>query len=157
MYWVSKLRDKMKKIMPPTYFLIFLILSVLLHFIFPIKKIIFYPGSQVGWIFIVFGAVLNIWADQIFKKEKTTVKPGKTSKKLIEKGPFKISRHPMYLGMTSILLGTALIHGSLVGFIFPIIFIILMEISFIPSEEKNMEKVFVKKYFSYKNKVRRWI
>lgn len=143
--------------MPPTYFLIFLVLSILLHFIFPIKKIIFYPYTKIGWLFIIFGVVLNIWADKIFKKEKTTIKPGEKSKKLVIQGPFKISRHPIYLGMASVLLGTALIHGSLVGFIFPIIFIILMEILFIPFEEKSMEKTFSKKYLNYKKNVRRWI
>ena len=148
---------KKKRIMPPTYFLIFLALSILLHFIFPIKKIIFCPYSQIGWLFIVFGIVLNIWADSLFKKKKTTVKPGEKSMKLVTEGPFKISRHPMYLGMTSILLGTALIHGSLIGFIFPIVFMILMEILFIPFEEKNMEGIFGKKYINYKKEVRRWI
>jgi len=145
------------RIMPPTYFVIFLILSIVLHFVFPIKKIIFYPYSQIGWLFIVFGAVLNIWGDQIFKKQGTTVKPGEISKKLITKGPFKISRHPMYLGMVAILIGTALIHGSLIGFVFPIIFIILIEVLFIPLEERDMQKRFGKKYLDYKKKVRRWI
>jgi len=146
-----------KQIMPPTYFLIFLTLSILLHFIFQIKKIIFYPYSQIGWLFIIFGGILNIWADRLFKKNKTTVKPKEKSTKFITNGPFKISRHPMYLGMIAILLGTAIIHGSLIGFIFPIIFIIIIETLFIPLEEKIMEKTFKRKYLDYKNKVRRWI
>jgi len=143
--------------MPPTYLIIFLGLSILLHFIFPIKKIIYFPYTQLGWLLIIFGGVLNVWADNIFKKEKTSVKPGEKSIKLITSGPFKLSRHPMYLGMMAILLGTAIIHGSLIGFVFPIIFIILIEILFIPMEEKNMERVFGKKYLEYKRKTRRWI
>ena len=146
-----------KQILPTTYFIIFLFLSILLHFIFPIKKIIFYPYNQAGWLFILFGAVLNIWADKLFKKNKTTVKPNKKPTELITISPFKVSRHPMYLGMTAILFGVALLHSSLVGFIFPIIFIILIGILFIPLEEKNMQETFGKKYINYKKKVRRWI
>ncbi len=143
--------------MPPTYFILFLVFSILLHFIFPIKKIIFVPYTYLGWILIIFGIILNIWVDNIFKKIKTTVKPYEAPSKLIIKGPFKISRHPMYLGMGSILLGVAIIHGTLITFIFPILFLILVEIIFIPLEEKNMEKKFGKKYLEYKNRVRRWI
>ena len=145
------------KIMPTTYFIIFLILSIALHFIYPIKKIIFPPYTYSGYLLIVLGIVLNLWTDLLFKKYKTTVKPHKKPKKLITNGPFSASRHPMYLGMVLILLGVAIIHGTLITFIFPIIFVILMEILFIPVEENNIKRIFGKKYLNYKKKVRRWI
>jgi len=145
------------KIMPPTYFILFLVFSTLLHFIFPIKKIIWPPYTYFGCLLIVIGIILNIWADNIVKKVKTSTKPYKIPSKLVIKGPFKISRHPMYLGMTSILFGVAFLYGTLITFIFPILFLILIEILFVPTEEKNMEKNFGKKYLEYKKKVRRWI
>ena len=95
---------KKRKIMPPTYLVILLILEIILHFIFPVWNFINRPYKYSGSIIILLGIVLNIWADQIFKKENTTVKPGEKSVKLIDYGPFKISRHPMYLGMLMILL-----------------------------------------------------
>jgi len=42
-------------------------------------------------------------------------------------------------------------------FIFPIVFVILMEVLFINFEEKKMKKTFGKKYINYTNKVRKWI
>ena len=142
---------------PDVYFIVFLILSIALHFIFPIKKLIYPPYTYLGFVFIAFGAILNIWTDLLFKKKKTTVKPYEKPKELIISGTFRISRHPIYLGMMSILLGMAILHGTLITFIFPIAFVILMEILFNPFEEKNLEKVFGKKYLDYKNRVRRWI
>ena len=100
---------------------------------------------------------MNIWSDQLFKKSKTTVKPHEIPTILELSGPFRISRHPMYLGMVAILLGIAILLGSLVTSIFPIFFIILMEILFIPTEERNLKKIFGKEYLDYKKKVRRWI
>ena len=44
-----------------------------------------------------------------------------------------------------------------VQLLFPVLFMILMELIFIPLEEKNLEKEFKKKYMDYKKKVRRWI
>ena len=148
---------KTKKIFPPTYFIILLLLSIGLHFIFPIKKIIFPPYTYFGWILIIFGAVLNIWTDSLFKKKKTTVKPFEKPTELIIKGPFKISRHPMYLGMVAVLLGVAILHGTLITLIFPVIFIVLSEKLFIPYEESNLKEVFRENYIHYKNRVRRWL
>ncbi|MDD5173200.1 MAG: methyltransferase, partial [Patescibacteria group bacterium] len=70
---------------------------------------------------------MNIWTDNIFKKGKTTVKPHEKPSTLIVSGPFRLSRHPMYLGMAAILFGVSILLGSLTLFIFPIIFGILMQ------------------------------
>jgi protein-S-isoprenylcysteine O-methyltransferase Ste14 len=111
----------------------------------------------VGFLFILLGIILNIWVDIMFKKNKTTVKPYKNPTEFITSGPFRISRHPMYLGMMLILLGATIVSGTLIIFVFPIAFIILMEIFFIPFEEKNLERIFGRKYLSYKSRVRRWL
>lgn len=146
-----------KKILPPVYLLLFLLLAVGLHFILPVKKIILPPYNYSGIALIVLGVVLNIWADALFKKKKTTIKPFEDPTKLEVSGPFAISRHPMYLGMTIILLGTSVLLGSLTAFISPPGFIIVMKVIFIRFEEQNLEKIFGKEYLDYKQKVRRWI
>ena len=146
-----------KKIMPPTYFIILLLLLIGFHFIFPIFKFVFYPYNYSGIILILFGIIMNLWTDSLFKKKQTTVKPHEMPNFFIALGSFRLSRHPMYLGMLSILFGTAIFLGSLSPFVFPIIFIIIIEKLFIPMEEKNLKKKFGNKYVDYKNKVRRWI
>jgi protein-S-isoprenylcysteine O-methyltransferase Ste14 len=121
------------------------------------KKIIHSPYIYLGIIFIFFGCSINIWTDNLFKRSKTTVKPYDPPTALEVTGPFRISRHPMYLGMCAILLGEAIILGSVIAFLFPLIFVILVEVIFIPYEEKNLEKAFGGEYLDYKKKVRRWI
>ncbi len=137
--------------------MIFLLLSIGSHFIFPVKKIIHPPYTYSGIIFIAAGVALNIWADVMFKKDKTTVKPHEEPTKLKTSGPFRISRHPMYLGMAMVLLGLAVVLGSLITFIFPAGFIIIADFVFISFEEKNLERIFGKEYFDYRQKVRRWL
>ncbi len=149
-------KKPMPRIMPPTYFWIFLIITTAIHFVFSIK-IIYFPYTLLGILLILFGTIITIWTDLIFKKVKTAVKPHEKPKKLIMQGPFKISRHPMYLGMACFLLGLAIFLGDLISFIFPIIFVVIMETKFIPLEEKNMQKVFGKKYLEYRKKIRKWI
>ena len=145
------------KILPPAYFLVFLLLSIGLHFVFPVRKIIPAPYNYLGLILIIFGTILNIWADALFKKSKTTIKPHEIPTSFEMSGPFRISRHPIYLGMAAILLGLSIVLGSLITSVFPVLFVILMEIMFIPIEEMNLERVFGKRYLGYKKKIRRWI
>ena len=145
------------KFLPPRYFVFSLLALIALHFLLPLKKIIPAPYSYLGSLLIIFGAVLNLWADQQFKKRKTTVKPYQAPTAMETTGPFCLSRHPMYLGMTAILLGAAVICGTAVTFIFPVLFVVLMELMFIPFEELNMAAVFGREYKEYKKKVRRWI
>jgi len=59
--------------------------------------------------------------------------------------------------MTAILLGVAIILGSVITFVFPALFVISMEILFIPYEEENLEEAFGEEYLNYRQKVRCWI
>jgi protein-S-isoprenylcysteine O-methyltransferase Ste14 len=145
------------KIQPPGYFAVSLLLSVGLHFVLPVIRVVVSPYRYLGIVLIGFGVVLNLWTDSLFKRHKTTVKPYENPAHLEVVGPFRISRHPMYLGMVAILLGIAIALGSLVTFVLPIVFVILMETMFIPFEEKNLEEVFGREYLDYKKNVRRWI
>ena len=99
------------EIQPPTYFAALLILSGASHFAYPVQQVVEPPYAYLGLLLIAFGAILNLWADSLFKNSKTTVKPQKMPSKLVVSGPFRIRRHPMYLGMAAILLGEAVFLG----------------------------------------------
>ena len=149
---------KTPKILPPTYFMILLSLSVGSHFWFPISRIAYPSYTRVlGIMFIGFGATLNMWSDYLFKKNKTTVKPHEAPTTLETSGPFRISRHPMYFGMTLILLGVAMLTRSLSSVLLAALFAVLMDVLFIRLEEKTLERLFGEKYVVYKKKVRRWV
>jgi len=152
-----KQKQNFGKIHPPAYLLTCLIISVLIHFILPLYNVIGFPYNLLGIILIIAGIALNIWADQIFKKQNTTVKPDKKPDVLIEKVPYSFSRNPMYLGMVLILLGVSFTLGSVAAFIGPLFFIAVMQYVFIPEEEKSMQETFGDEYFKYKRKVRKWI
>ena len=147
----------MKILMPTNYFIILLLLLIGFHYILPIFNFTYSPYKYLGTILIIFGCVVNLWTDMLIKKNNTTVKPHLMPSTLITSSPFSFSRHPMYLGMMSILLGAAILAASLIAFLFPIIYVILMEKLFIPVEETNLEKAFGDEYINYKKNVRKWI
>jgi protein-S-isoprenylcysteine O-methyltransferase Ste14 len=146
----------MNKLFPTTHLSLNIVLSILLHFFYPVDQIISGPYKFIGLIFIFIGILLNIWADFIFKEYHTSVRPDKQPKVLIKTGPFRFSRHPMYLGMTLMLVGLGFVLGSLASFSGSIIFFLTMNFIFVPQEEKTMEDIF-NEYKNYKKKVRQWI
>lgn len=147
----------MKKILPPTYLWVSIVVMVALYFVFPGTRIIPSPWNWLGLIPLALGMAINVVADNTFKKVETTVKPFRESTVLVTDGAYRISRHPMYLGFVLILAGIAIILGSLTPWVVVPVFVILMESVFIRVEERMMEEQFGQAWLEYKARARRWI
>lgn len=93
----------------------------------------------------------------MFKLAGTTIKPFQESKTLVTTGIFRFSRNPMYLGFALILVGAAILLGSLTPFFVIPVFVILTEKQFIISEEIMLERTFGTAFLDYKRRVRRWL
>ena len=139
------------------YFLIWIIIIIVLHYIIPIKQIVFSPYNYLGIILFVLGWIPNIWQGIRYRKIGISIPAKDMPMKLVTTGLFKFSRNPTYFGMLIALFGEAIFLGSLVTFVVPVLFFILIRKFNITFEEKNLEKKFGKNYIEYKSKVRRWI
>ncbi|MEA3221997.1 MAG: isoprenylcysteine carboxylmethyltransferase family protein [Thermodesulfobacteriota bacterium] len=146
-----------KRVLPPTYLFLAIVVMVMLHFLFPAVEVICFPWKILGAIPLVFGIVINTIASNAFDGIETTVKPFEESTALIMTGVFRISRHPMYLGMVFILIGIAILMGSLTPYTVIPVFAIVMDMVFIRVEEGRLEEKFGGSWLEYKDKVRRWI
>jgi len=150
-------KRNMRKALPPTYFFGAIVLAVALHFLLPLRQLLFFPWRLTGFVPLVIGILLNLLADQTFKKHDTTVKPFEKSSSLVTEGVFGISRNPMYLGMTLILFGVALLLGALTPFAIVIVLPILLNHVFILPEETMLEDAFGDQFREYCERVRKWI
>ena len=148
---------KLININPPVYVYTALLIMLLLHFLIPLVKFVYYPYTLSGILAIVIGIILNLTADSILKKYNSTVKPMLETDVLITTGVFRKTRNPMYLGFILILLGTAILLGSIFPFVITIFFAVLMHFVFVLFEEKKLEDEFGSKWLEYKDTVRRWI
>ena len=144
-------------IIPPVYLLISLLLMLVLHYQLPLLPLIPSPYSYTGVALIVAGLTLAVLGAGMFKRADTPVRPFQKSTTLVVHGLFRYSRNPMYLGLLLILLGTAILLGSLSPFlVIPVFFVIIRE-GFIKHEEHFLEELFGEAYRSYKQRVRRWL
>jgi protein-S-isoprenylcysteine O-methyltransferase Ste14 len=147
----------MRRVLPATYLLIALIMILILHFIIPIIKLIPLPWNLFGLVPLVIGIAINLAADGALHKAGTTVKPFQESSALITSSVYRISRHPMYLGFVPLLMGVAILLGSLSPWVIIPIFIVLMEGLFIRVEEQMLDAKFGAAWLGYKRKVQKWI
>lgn len=148
---------KRKPVLPPTYLWAAILVMAVLFFVFPVKRIVLFPWNLLGLAPLLLGAALNLVADRAFRDAKTTVKPFEEPAALVTGGAFRISRHPMYLGFVLILLGLAVLLGSLTPFIVLPFFAVVMDRVFIVVEEQMLADRFGQAWLDYKARVRRWI
>ena len=134
-----------------------MVLGLALHYFWLKKGGGQWPIPWLGGIVSAFGFGMMFWAWKLFHIQGTAVHPFEESSHFIQGGPYRLTRNPMYLGMTLILLGIALVAGTPPAFVAPAGFFVTIHLLFIPYEEEKMEKKFGAAYCDFKRRVRRWI
>lgn len=142
--------------LPPLYFFVTIVVMIGLHALVPLVTLV--PGlwGLLGLIPLGLGVLLNAWAHRLFRVHETTTETFERSRALIVAGPFLYTRNPMYLGAVFILIGLALLLGSLTPFLVVPLFVWLISRRFIEHEERALAGRFGAEYQRYSGKVRRW-
>ena len=130
---------------------------VLCHYVVPVMIVVRRPYSYLGVIPMVLGLILATRAAAEFRRAGTGFALRGGSSALVTSGPFRFSRNPMYLAMLTWLLGLGVLLGSLVAFVFPVLFWLLADFFIIPLEERSTERLFQEEFLEYKRHVRRWL
>ena len=146
-----------RRVLPPVWLLLALAASFALDRWCPIVRLVQAPWKYLGVVPLLFGALMAITAAGAFRRAGTPVIPFHPSTALVTGGWFRLTRNPMYLGLTLILLGVALIDGSLGAFLPLPVFVGILHFRFIRSEEAFLEGIFGEEYRRYRASVRRWI
>jgi len=148
MSWIAKLT-------PPLLYQSCIVAMLVFHLLLPIRQVVVAPYRYGGIILFLGGAGFAIWAKRIFKQSGIPIRPSEAPVQVYTEGPFRLSRNPM--GIFIGLLGIAVILGSLVTFVFPVVFAAVMNFVYIPFEERMLESALPTDYRRYKERVRRWL
>lgn len=147
------------RVPPPLYALLAGLVILGLHRYLPGPVIVRGPVGHWAWVIAVAAGFLTLWSVVVFRSAGTTVNPLTPSKasRLVARGPYQISRNPMYLGFVVVLLAWASYLGSLSGFFVLPLFIVVVTYQQILPEERALEAKFGDDYVHYKQRVRRWV
>jgi protein-S-isoprenylcysteine O-methyltransferase Ste14 len=120
-----------------------------------------------GYIFLIAGSVLFLCSiTAFFLHGKGTpalwlLKPlkflvGDEPKELVDKGIYKFTRNPMYLGVLGVLLGLTLLNDSLAMLYYFITVFFIFNMVVLLLEEPRLMELHGQKFENYKKKVPRW-
>ena len=142
---------------PPVIYLLFVGLAWGLDALLPVPL----PDNGwtrwIGWGLIDAGLLLMLWSALQMIRQRTTVNPYGTPAKLLEEGPFRFSRNPIYLADTLVYAGIALLLASLWPWLLLPALIVFMDRTVIRHEEALLSELFGDAYRAYRARVRRWI
>ena len=99
----------------------------------------------------------NGWSLWLFGRHRTGLLPGQATETLIEEGPFRMSRNPLYVGLLALYLALALLVPTFWGLaLFPVA-VLLVFWGAIDPEERFLRERFGEAYGDYTRRVRRWL
>ncbi len=149
------------RVFPPGVPIAALLLAVGLNRIWRIDLGFSIPAPLRYWIggLIAVGAVLGLgaWSVVLFRRGGQSENPWKPTPAIEDRGPFRLTRNPMYLQMVLVCVGlsVALMNWWLLA-LTPIVGWLLERYAILP-EEAYLEQKFGDTYLDYKRRVRRWI
>jgi protein-S-isoprenylcysteine O-methyltransferase Ste14 len=114
-------------------------------------------GALAGWLLVALGAGLSVWALATFRGARTAIRPSRPASTLVAHGPFRLSRNPMYLGLTLLYLGVMPLVNSVWGRLFLPVVIVILHLTIIRREERYLAATFGGAYDEYRRRVRRWL
>ena len=110
-----------------------------------------------GWASIVAGCVMFAWGLGTFARARTGIMLQQDARRLVEAGPYRLSRNPMYVGFVAIYLGASLVANTAWPLVLLPVVLLTIEIAVIAREERYLRRTFGGAYDEYCQRVGRWL
>jgi protein-S-isoprenylcysteine O-methyltransferase Ste14 len=149
------------RIFPPAVPLLTILAGVGLNRLWPLAVGFVLPAPGRYWLggVIVVAAVLGLgaWPVALFRRSGQSENPWKPTPSVVDRGPFRFTRNPMYLQMVLVCVGVAvMLMNWWILVLTPVGAWVLQRLAILP-EEAYLERKFGETYLAYKRRVRRWL
>jgi protein-S-isoprenylcysteine O-methyltransferase Ste14 len=143
---------------PPIAWALAVVVGLALNWLMPIP---FMPDAlPVGWIGAAVFAVavaLLAWAIVTITRAGSNVPTNMPTTAIVDTGPYRFTRNPIYLAMFLGLVGLALAFDSLWLLAALVPFALVIRYGVVAREEVYLERKFGDSYSRYRSRVRRWL
>lgn len=115
------------------------------------------PLPALGALVIFAALALIGWAVLVMVRAGVDPRPDKPDAAMVEAGPFRFSRNPIYLGFLLVLAGFALRWGDLWAWVALAAAHLVLDRMVVAREEAYLATRFGAAYAAYRGRVRRWV
>ena len=115
------------------------------------------PAGWLGAMVFVLALALFAWAIVTITTAGSKVRTNRPTTTIVESGPYRITRNPVYLGMFLGLIGLAIAFDNLWLLIMLVPFALVIRYGVVTREEVYLERKFGDVYRGYRSRVRRWL
>lgn len=145
-------------IRPPLAWALAVIAGLVLDWLEPLPFLLEdWPAGMVGAVVFVLALVLAIWAIDTMTRAGTNVPTNRPTTAIVEGGPYRFTRNPIYMGMFGGLIGLGIAFDNpwLLAMLVP--FALVIRYGVVAREEAYLERSFGDAYRAYRRHVRRWL
>lgn len=142
---------------PPLLYGCAFLLGLVLTWLLPLGRLAAMPARIAGAVCVAAGLGIAWWGEQAMHRAGTNVRPDLPSTALVSDGPFRYTRNPLYVGLTLLYAGAALLIPSTWPLILLVPVLLVMRWGVIAREERYLEGKFGEPYRTYLGRVRRWL
>jgi protein-S-isoprenylcysteine O-methyltransferase Ste14 len=145
-------------------FIVVVVVPAWLLNVFTIDNVRWVEGVPLSWALralglalLISGLGLFLWCVSLFARiGRGTLAPWDPTRNLVAEGPYRYVRNPMISAVAAMLMGEALLWGSMALGLWACVFIAINHAYFITIEEPGLERRFGEPYRNYKASVPRW-
>lgn len=144
---------------PPLIYVLGLVLAFALGKIAPLWLVAPEPRwmFRLGIVLAAAGFFFGLWGAVTFRRHGTAVVPFHPATAIVDSGPYRLTRNPMYVGLAGSYVGCSLLLDSWWAFALLPVVITIIDRQVIAREERYLASAFGAVYESYRGRVRRWI
>lgn len=111
----------------------------------------------IAGILVVAFAVWNGWALVLMARHETALLPGGSTRTILDNGPFRLSRNPLYVGLIALTIAFGLFWPSFWALVLTPVGVALLWWGAVIPEERYLTGKFGDEYAAYRARVRRWL
>ena len=115
------------------------------------------PAGWLGAMVFVLALALFAWAIVTVTRAGSNVPTNRPTTTIVESGPYRFTRNPIYLGMFGALIGLAIAFDNLWLLLVLVPFALVIRYGVVAREEAYLERKFGDVYRGYRLRVRRWL
>jgi len=145
-------------IRPPLAWGLAVIAGLALDWLLPLP---FLPDDlQKGFLGVsvfVLALALLAWAIVTMTRAGSNVPTNRPTTTIVESGPYRFTRNPIYLGMVLGLIGLGIAFDNLWLLVMLVPFALVIRYGVVAREEAYLERKFGDVYRGYRSRVRRWL